>query len=149
MHYNHPEPDSRSLETQAHRFAGAFLLPPHALEAEWPRGRLRWPELIALKQRWQVSLGAIIYRADSWDCCRTPATCRPSSTCRASAGADTNRATSADRSGRCCRATPSERCDHASNLSLEDLAREARLPCWWSEQYLETPGSEPRVKVRL
>ncbi len=53
----------RALEKQAHRFASSFLLPARRLHQEWPIGRLNWRELVALKQRWQMSLGALLYRA--------------------------------------------------------------------------------------
>jgi Zn-dependent peptidase ImmA (M78 family)/transcriptional regulator with XRE-family HTH domain len=53
----------RALEKQAHGFASSFLLPASRLHQEWPTGRLNWRELVALKQRWQMSLGALLYRA--------------------------------------------------------------------------------------
>lgn len=59
------ETGDRETETQAHRFASAFLLPAGAFAAEFPR-RVRyldWPGLYALKQRWGVSVRAIIRRA--------------------------------------------------------------------------------------
>jgi Zn-dependent peptidase ImmA (M78 family) len=63
MHRDHPKPADRGLEKQAHRFASAFLLPAHQLEAEWREGRLSWRDLMGLKQRWQISLAALLYRA--------------------------------------------------------------------------------------
>jgi Zn-dependent peptidase ImmA (M78 family)/DNA-binding transcriptional regulator YiaG len=63
MHRDHPKPGDRQLERQAHRFASAFLLPPPRLEADWPAGRLNWRDLMALKRKWQISLGALLYRA--------------------------------------------------------------------------------------
>jgi Zn-dependent peptidase ImmA (M78 family)/DNA-binding XRE family transcriptional regulator len=62
MHAHQPEPGNRDLEKQAHRFAGAFLLPADQLIAEWPKGRLSWNSLLQLKQRWQMSLAALLYR---------------------------------------------------------------------------------------
>jgi Zn-dependent peptidase ImmA (M78 family)/transcriptional regulator with XRE-family HTH domain len=53
----------RALEKHAHRFASSFLLPAARLHQEWPTGRLDWRKLVALKQRWQMSLGALLYRA--------------------------------------------------------------------------------------
>jgi len=38
LHRDHPEPGNRALEKQAHRFAGAFLLPADQVAAEWPEG---------------------------------------------------------------------------------------------------------------
>lgn len=52
------------LETQADQFASAFLLPRIAFAREFPKGqKLDWPALFKLKQRWKVSLAAIIRRA--------------------------------------------------------------------------------------
>jgi len=62
MHGDHPEPANQALEKQAHRFAGAFLLPADPLAAEWPNGRLSWNALLELKQRWQTSLAALLHR---------------------------------------------------------------------------------------
>ena len=63
MHRRHPRSGDRDLERQAHRFASVFLVPSEPLAAEWPKGRLGWRELIALKRRWQVSMAALLYRA--------------------------------------------------------------------------------------
>jgi Zn-dependent peptidase ImmA (M78 family)/DNA-binding XRE family transcriptional regulator len=63
MHYADPEPGSQPLERQAFRFAAAFLLPAKPFEEEFQRGRIDWRHLVELKQRWQVSLGALLYRA--------------------------------------------------------------------------------------
>jgi Zn-dependent peptidase ImmA (M78 family)/transcriptional regulator with XRE-family HTH domain len=48
-------------ELQAHRFAGAFLMPRSAITRELP-GRLNWPHLFELKRRWGVSLAALLRR---------------------------------------------------------------------------------------
>lgn len=48
------------LETQAHRFASAFLLPPESFTQE-----VAWPtldNLLSLKSRWKVSVAAMIVR---------------------------------------------------------------------------------------
>ena len=50
-------------EAQADRFAGAFLFPSVALTHEYPRERLKWSSLFALKARWGVSVAAIVRRA--------------------------------------------------------------------------------------
>jgi Zn-dependent peptidase ImmA (M78 family) len=54
----------RETEDEAHRFAGAFLFPADAFANEFPRSKsLDWSALFALKQRWRVSVRAIIRRA--------------------------------------------------------------------------------------
>ena len=53
-------------EEQAHRFAGAALVPRASFWREFPRPisrRFDWASLIAMKRRWGVSLQALIYRA--------------------------------------------------------------------------------------
>ncbi|MBY3206482.1 ImmA/IrrE family metallo-endopeptidase [Rhizobium leguminosarum] len=52
-------------EGEAHRFAGAFLIPRTAFAREFPRGRrtLDWNALFAMKLRWKVSVRAIVRRA--------------------------------------------------------------------------------------
>lgn len=56
------EPGSKLAEEEADAFASAFLLPREPFTAECPRS-LDWTRLRALKQRWGVSLAAIIRRA--------------------------------------------------------------------------------------
>ncbi|HYG49228.1 MAG TPA: XRE family transcriptional regulator [Allosphingosinicella sp.] len=54
----------RDTETQAHRFASAFLLPRTAFAREFPRSNhLNWQAIFAIKARWKVSARAIIRRA--------------------------------------------------------------------------------------
>jgi Zn-dependent peptidase ImmA (M78 family)/transcriptional regulator with XRE-family HTH domain len=52
-------------EGEAHRFAGAFLIPRAAFAREFPRGRrtIDWSGLFAMKLRWKVSARAIARRA--------------------------------------------------------------------------------------
>jgi Zn-dependent peptidase ImmA (M78 family)/transcriptional regulator with XRE-family HTH domain len=54
-------------EAEADQFASAFLLPRVGFASEFdavtPWGEIRWPALYALKQRWGVSVRAIVYRA--------------------------------------------------------------------------------------
>ncbi|WP_288430359.1 XRE family transcriptional regulator [uncultured Agrobacterium sp.] len=52
-------------ESEAHRFAGAFLIPRNAFAKEFPRSRrtLDWNSLFAMKLRWKVSVRAIARRA--------------------------------------------------------------------------------------
>ncbi|TRC73009.1 ImmA/IrrE family metallo-endopeptidase [Mesorhizobium sp. WSM4307] len=52
-------------EGEAHRFAGAFLIPRTAFAREFPRSRraLDWNALFTMKLRWKVSVRAIARRA--------------------------------------------------------------------------------------
>lgn len=52
-------------EGEAHRFAGAFLIPRTAFAREFPRNRraLDWHALFAMKMRWKVSVRAVARRA--------------------------------------------------------------------------------------
>lgn len=52
----------KEIETQAHRFAAAFLMPAQDILAELPN-TVDWPYLFMLKKRWQVSLAALLMRA--------------------------------------------------------------------------------------
>jgi Zn-dependent peptidase ImmA (M78 family) len=61
MHHD-VEPGRHVVEQQAHRFAAAFLLPAEAITRELPR-RMSWPAFFSLKERWHVSLQALLYRA--------------------------------------------------------------------------------------
>lgn len=61
MHHD-VEPGHHVVEQQANRFAAAFLLPANAIGRELPR-RMSWPAFFALKERWRVSLQALLYRA--------------------------------------------------------------------------------------
>lgn len=56
---------SKEREAEAHRFAGAFLVPRGAFWREFPRPRTNfdWPALLAMKARWGVSVQALIHRA--------------------------------------------------------------------------------------
>jgi Zn-dependent peptidase ImmA (M78 family)/transcriptional regulator with XRE-family HTH domain len=62
LHAADPEPAEPSMERQAHRFASAFLVPAEALRAEWPAGRVDWAKLLQLKERWGISVAALLYR---------------------------------------------------------------------------------------
>jgi Zn-dependent peptidase ImmA (M78 family)/transcriptional regulator with XRE-family HTH domain len=64
LHHVDPEAASAVLERQAERFASAMLVPADAFREEWPAGRrIEWPKLVALKGRWGMSMGALLYRA--------------------------------------------------------------------------------------
>lgn len=56
------QPGTKRVESQAHRFSSAFLMPRSAILRELPR-RLDWPAWFALKRRWNVSVAALLYRA--------------------------------------------------------------------------------------
>lgn len=56
------EPGTHLTEHQAHSFAAAFLMPADEIADELPR-RLDWPRFGHLKQKWGVSLAALLFRA--------------------------------------------------------------------------------------
>lgn len=62
MHASDAEPANASMERQAHRFSGAFLVPAETLREEWPSGRVDWARLLQLKERWGLSVAALLYR---------------------------------------------------------------------------------------
>lgn len=55
------EPGSKIVEEQAHRFAAEFLMPAATTIDELP-SRADWTELFVLKERWGVSLQALLMR---------------------------------------------------------------------------------------
>jgi len=55
---------TREAEDQAHRFAAAFLMPADGIRAELPR-RADWEHLGQLKRKWEVSLAALLKRAQT------------------------------------------------------------------------------------
>lgn len=55
-------PGTRTVERQAHRFAGAFLAPETPLRQELPR-TLDWTGYLELKFRWGLSIAALVHRA--------------------------------------------------------------------------------------
>jgi len=61
MHHD-ANPGRHVVEKQAHRFAAAFLMPAEIIGKEFP-SRMSWPAFFSLKQRWRVSLQALLYRA--------------------------------------------------------------------------------------
>lgn len=50
------------VEKQAHRFAAALLMPREDIVDDLP-SRADWPTLFAMKQKWQVSIAALLMRA--------------------------------------------------------------------------------------
>ncbi|MEN3110400.1 XRE family transcriptional regulator [Uliginosibacterium paludis] len=56
----------RTTESEANRFAGAFLLPRGTFVKAFPKlkgSSLNWPGIVQLKMEWKVSKAAILYRA--------------------------------------------------------------------------------------
>jgi Zn-dependent peptidase ImmA (M78 family) len=53
---------SKVIETQAHQFAAAFLMPADDIREELPR-RADWTALLKLKAKWHVSIAALLMRA--------------------------------------------------------------------------------------
>jgi Zn-dependent peptidase ImmA (M78 family)/transcriptional regulator with XRE-family HTH domain len=69
MHHE-GEPGDRLLERQAHAFASAFLMPADQMIDCLPRRPPSggdWQRLFELRQRWGVSVAAILYRARELD----------------------------------------------------------------------------------
>jgi Zn-dependent peptidase ImmA (M78 family) len=68
LHKNVPRATERlrhnEMEKQAHRFAGAFLLPAESFSAEF-KFPATLDSLLLMKQRWGVSVGALIMRLDA------------------------------------------------------------------------------------
>jgi len=58
------EPGGRTVEDQAHRFAAEFLMPADEIADQLP-AKADWRQLGQLKQQWNVSLQALLYRARS------------------------------------------------------------------------------------
>jgi Zn-dependent peptidase ImmA (M78 family)/transcriptional regulator with XRE-family HTH domain len=58
---------SVATEREADRFASAFLLPANGFGREFRTRQFSWQHLFELKQRWQVSLAAIVRRARDLD----------------------------------------------------------------------------------
>ena len=55
-------PGTRTVEAQAHRFAGAFLGPKRALRPQLPSD-LDWGRYLQLKRHWGMSMAALVRRA--------------------------------------------------------------------------------------
>jgi Zn-dependent peptidase ImmA (M78 family)/transcriptional regulator with XRE-family HTH domain len=56
------EPGGRAVEDQANRFAAELLMPAEEIAADLP-SRADWPRYCQLKQHWNVSIQALLYRA--------------------------------------------------------------------------------------
>lgn len=55
---------SKALERQADIFSSEFLMPAESIRDELP-SKVDWPRLLRLKQRWGVSMAALLYRSKS------------------------------------------------------------------------------------
>jgi Zn-dependent peptidase ImmA (M78 family)/transcriptional regulator with XRE-family HTH domain len=53
---------SKAVERQANAFAAEFLMPAHQIRDELP-SRVDWPRFLRMKQRWGVSIAALLRRA--------------------------------------------------------------------------------------
>jgi Zn-dependent peptidase ImmA (M78 family)/transcriptional regulator with XRE-family HTH domain len=62
MHRNGQE-GTKQVEAQAHRFAGAFLMPREGILHELPSTHRDLKALLRLKQKWGASVGAILRRS--------------------------------------------------------------------------------------
>ena len=56
------DPGTRTVEAQAHRFAGAFLCPKKAMRQQLPTD-LDWGRYLRLKRTWGMSMAALVRRA--------------------------------------------------------------------------------------
>ncbi|MEJ7785700.1 MAG: XRE family transcriptional regulator [Solirubrobacteraceae bacterium] len=146
MHRHHPQPGDRDLERQAHRFASVFLLPSHQLVAEWPATRLNWRELMGLKQRWQVSMAALLYRAREDELISSTTY---ESAVKYMSRAGWRKAEPGDL-GPPERPRLLRRAGKAlleSGLTIDDLADEAHIPAEIVRMYLQPPGTPRRISV--
>jgi Zn-dependent peptidase ImmA (M78 family)/DNA-binding XRE family transcriptional regulator len=57
---------SKSIESQAQKFAAEFLMPEDDIKNELP-AQADWPALMRLKARWHVSISSLIVRANTLD----------------------------------------------------------------------------------
>jgi Zn-dependent peptidase ImmA (M78 family)/DNA-binding XRE family transcriptional regulator len=64
MHESGQALASKALERQADIFASEFLMPKESIRGELP-SKVDWPRLLQLKQRWGVSMAALLYRSKS------------------------------------------------------------------------------------
>ena len=53
---------TKGVENQANRFAAAFLMPADDIRSSSPAAAA-WNELLILKSRWGVSIGALLMRS--------------------------------------------------------------------------------------
>jgi Zn-dependent peptidase ImmA (M78 family)/DNA-binding XRE family transcriptional regulator len=148
MHRQRAKAADRDLEKQAHRFASAFLVPRHQLEAEWPTGRLNWSTLLELKQRWQVSMAALLYRAR--DIGLVNATTYESAVKYMSRSgwrkAEPGDLGAPERPRLLRRAVQAL---DENGISVDSLADLAHIPLEEVRTYLTVPGSSPRVSVEF
>jgi Zn-dependent peptidase ImmA (M78 family) len=148
MHRHHPQPGDRDLERQAHRFASAFLLPADQLVAEWPDTRLNWRALMAMKQRWQISMAALLYRARE-DELISGTTYESAVKYMSRAGwrkAEPGDLGPPERPRLLRRAARALR---ESGMTIEELADEAHIPVDIVRMYVQSPERPRRVSVEV
>ncbi len=125
MHSGVPHtPGTRTIEAQAHRFAGAFLAPADAILAELPRD-LDWPRYFELKRRWGMSMAALVRRAKDLEVI-TDATYTRAMKQRSAYGWRKKEPGSADRA--LTQPTFLSRAMTMTELNVEDLAVAAQVP---------------------
>lgn len=148
MHRERARAADRDLEKQAHRFASAFLVPAERLEAEWPSGRLNWGALLELKQRWQISMAALLYRARDIGLVN-PTTYESAVKYMSRSGwrkAEPGDLGAPERPRLLRRAVQAL---DENGISVDSLADLAHIPLEEVRTYLTVPGSSPRVSVEL
>lgn len=148
LHRDHPEPANRHLEKQAHRFAGAFLLPAERLTAEWPEGRVDWRDLMRLKQRWQVSLAALLYRARDLSLL-SPTAYESAVKYMSRMGWRRSEPGDIGRPERPRLLRRAVEILEERGVTRENLAAEAHIPIEEVARYLTVPGTPGRVAVEL
>ncbi|MET0603463.1 MAG: XRE family transcriptional regulator [Baekduia sp.] len=148
MHADRPDPANRDLERQAHRFAGALLLPSEQLVAEWRPGRISWAYLLTLKQRWQVSLAALLYRARDLELITQTAyeSAIKYSSRRGWRKHEPGDLGPPERPQLLTRAVEAL---EAAGVDRTQLADEAHIHVADLERYLVAPGARPRVSVEI
>lgn len=141
-------PGRREIETQAHQFAAAFLMPRSGIVHLLP-SHADWRRLAELKMEWRVSMAALLMRARTLGV-MTPA--RYTSAAKAMSARGWRRAEPGDESLGALempvmlrRAV--QRLDDAG-VTLDELCREAALPLADVESLLEV-ASDPRPAVDL
>lgn len=60
--HEHDDCGQKATEQQANQFAAAFLMPRGGIVDQLP-GKADWPEFVALKREWGVSIAALLFRA--------------------------------------------------------------------------------------
>lgn len=145
MHRGQARAADPALEKQAHRFASAFLVPGASLREEWPTGRIDWRALMAIKQRWQISLAALLYRARQ-DSVITESTFNSAMRYVSRAGWRTTEPGDEGLPERPRLLAAAVTALAQTGKTVNDIADEARLPARLVEQYLE-PAVPERMEL--